>query len=517
MKQYETFELCWRGAELHENYASIDLRAVFSNGDTQVAVKGFYDGGGEYKVRFLPMRPGLWRWKVSGVICDEGETVCEPAAAHGPVYADGTAFRYADGTFFYPFGTTVYALIHQDAALIEQTMRTLERAPFNKIRLCVFPKHYDFNHNEPSSYAFERDTGGTWDPNRPCIPFWQTLDRQIARLGSMGIQVDLILFHPYDRWGFNGMGSEKDRIYLDYLLRRLSAFPNIWWSLANEYELCKRTEEDWFAIEGFVAENDPYHHLLSCHNIFKLWDASRPLTTHASIQSKSFYRIGDWFRRWQKPIMIDECCYEGNIEPFWGCISGKEMSRRFWRCVVSGAYCTHGETFYSDDEVLWWAKGGVLKGESAPRIAFCRSVIERLPGHLEQEDSFYDKLVFLKQRSEAEQEAVLSRLDDASRRMIRAFLASGENLEDARAAERFWYGHIGETVFLRFYDTRPVARDTLKLPEGRTYRLELLDTWNMTRTVVAHGVSGEYVAALPGRTDMALLVTEESNNIRRHL
>jgi hypothetical protein len=38
------------------------------------------------------------------------------------------------------------------AALEEQTLETLSTAPFNKMRMCVFPKHYTFNHNEPELY-----------------------------------------------------------------------------------------------------------------------------------------------------------------------------------------------------------------------------------------------------------------------------------------------------------------------------------------------------------------------------
>lgn len=38
------------------------------------------------------------------------------------VKAVGTHFEYEDGTCFYPFGTTVYALAHQTTELIDQTM-----------------------------------------------------------------------------------------------------------------------------------------------------------------------------------------------------------------------------------------------------------------------------------------------------------------------------------------------------------------------------------------------------------
>lgn len=491
-------------------HASINLQAVFTHEEEQIAVKGFYDGDGVYKVRFLPMQAGVWRWEVSGVISDAGEAVCEKADSHGPVHTEGTAFAHADGTPFHPFGTTVYALAHQEDTLIEQTMQTLSRAPFNKIRMCVFPKHYDFNHNEPPFYAFEKDSQGAWDPSRPCIPFWKALEKHITRLNGMGIQVDLILFHPYDRWGFNGMGAEKDKQYLDYLLRRLSAIPGIWWSLANEYEMCKRTEADWFEIEAYIAANDPYHHLISCHNIFKLWDVTRPLTTHASIQSKSLFRLPEWIKTYQKPVMLDECCYEGNLEHFWGCITGREMVRRFWQSVSVGAYCTHGETFYSDDDILWWAKGGVLKGESAPRIAFCRQLIESLPGHLTAEEGFFSQIAGLSKLPLEEREKQIARAPEMAQFLIRAFLAGGQNAIDQSHVEFIWYGHIGDDVLLHYYDTRPVAQETLKLPEGKTYRIELLDTWNMTRETVAQGVSGEYVVKLPGREYMTVLAVAEN-------
>lgn len=122
---------------------------------------------------------------------------------------------------YIPFGTTVYALISQDDALVEQTLQSLAAAPFNKLRLCVFPKDYDYNHNEPPLYAFARREDGSWDTSRPSIAFYQRLERILRRIAALGIQLDLILFHPYDRWGFAAMPRRINFRYLDYLLRRL--------------------------------------------------------------------------------------------------------------------------------------------------------------------------------------------------------------------------------------------------------------------------------------------------------
>lgn len=51
------------------------------------------------------------------------------------------------------------------------------------------------------------------------------------------------------------------------IIKVAAARPNLWWSLANEYDLLPaRTLEDWYAIEAYLAQNDPYGHLLSRHN-----------------------------------------------------------------------------------------------------------------------------------------------------------------------------------------------------------------------------------------------------------
>lgn len=46
---------------------------------------------------------------------------------HGMVKAVGTHFEYEDGTHFYPFGTTVYALAHQEDNLIDQDTAYVKR------------------------------------------------------------------------------------------------------------------------------------------------------------------------------------------------------------------------------------------------------------------------------------------------------------------------------------------------------------------------------------------------------
>lgn len=373
----------------------------------------------------------------------------------------------------------------------------LQKDP-KQLRLCVFPKDYDYNHNEPPLYAFARREDGSWDTSRPSIAFYQRLERILRRIAALGIQLDLILFHPYDRWGFAAMPQADNFRYLDYLLRRLSAMPEIWWSLANEYDLCmpKKTLADWEALEAFVASCDPYHHLLSCHNCFCFWDFKRKDVTHASIQTRALTEIPRYLREYGKPVVIDECCYEGDLPHIWGSISGQEMVRRFWRCYVGGGACTHGETFLSPDDVLWWARGGVLKGESPKRIAFLRRVIEELPGFLSPLESVWE---------EAERQDEAQRPD-----WIRPFLASLSRMAPSDrhmllCGEHLWAAHCAEDAYLWYYGQQTAREQIIKLPPAHRYRVEALDTWNMTRETLQTGVSGRVVLTLPGREDMAVL------------
>lgn len=545
-RQYETVELCFKGKEPTGSHVTVDLTAAFSRDGETVRVKGFYAGDGAYKVRFLPERSGDYTYTVTGEAIAESvtgtlEVLPTDGSHHGPVRADGTHLRHADGTLFHSFGTTVYALAHQSEALIDETMRTLADAPFNKIRMCLFPKHYHYNYNEPQDYAFFPKQGVAqkdftniqdsrfylsdeprddyWDVHHPNFAFWDRFEARLKQLQEMGIEVDLILFHPYDRWGFANLSMEDNLTYLDYLLRRFSAFPGIWWSLANEYDICfNRSNEDWCAIEAFVSENDPYHHMLGNHNCFAIWDAGREHITHVSWQTPQHFRVAELMKRHGKPVMIDECRYEGTLPEFWGNLSGQDMTRAFWRVTVQGGYCTHGETFYpgtelgdkatetGEEEVVWWAKGGRLNGESPARIAFLRKLVEELPDALEP--------------LEREAHLAIGMADDEVQKLSAAYptilrlfaedqLSMGQRERDFAFAAAYEYnGHCGDDAFLWYLDDQSAACKIVELPKDNTYRVEVIDTWEMKRETVLESASGATQVNLPGKPFMAILAVK---------
>ena len=168
-------------------------------------------------------------------------------------------------------------------------------------------------------------------------------------------------------------------------------------SLANEYDLMiTKTTADWDRIGELVAAEDPHGHLVSIHNFSEHFDHTRGRgsATPAS-NAPTTYRTAEdtdnWRRHWGKPVVVDECGYEGDLEYDWGNLSGEEMLRRFWEGAVRGGYVGHGETYWDADEEIWWAKGGRLVGTSHARIGFLDEVVAASPtGVLEPLPSDFD-------------------------------------------------------------------------------------------------------------------------------
>jgi hypothetical protein len=456
-------------------FVDVELTATFHHGDRALEVGGFYDGDGRYLLRMLAEEEGEWSFETHSTAASlDGLTglvlVTAPApGSHGPVRVDGLHFAHADGTRHRPLGTTAYAWTNQDERLEEKTLATLAASPFTKMRMCVFPKSYLYNSNEPATYAFEGSLEDGWDVTRFDVRFFQHLEQRIADLARLGIQADLILFHPYDRWGFADLGAAVDDRYLTYIVRRLAAYANVWWSMANEYDLMwAKTEDDWERLAAIVGANDPHGHLNSIHNCRTFYDYSKPWITHASTQRLDVYRTSEntdaWREQWGKPVVIDECAYEGDIDQGWGNVTGEELTRRFWEGAVRGGYVGHGETYLNDAEELWWSKGGELIGSSPARIGFLESILASSPtGVLDPLPSEWDVP---------------------------------------------WGGVADEYLIAYFGFNRPRFRNVVLPPTGR-FTVDVIDTWNMTVERVPGVHEGVLRVELPARQYMAIRVVAE--------
>ncbi len=507
---YDRFEIELTGPVSGNPFVDVSLSAAFTNGQSKIHADGFYDGDGSYRIRFMPIQTGVWHYTTSSNIADlngqsESFKCIEPREGrHGPVRTSNRFhFTHDDQTPFYPFGTTAYNWTNQDAKTVEKTLETLSKNGFNKIRFSPFPKHYLYNANEPLQYPFE---GGKLNPDyvaqvdlsaifgkpsfdqyqfdftRPNPAFFRDFERRIEQLSELGIEADIILFHPYDRWGFSAMPDEANKLYLRYFLARVSSYANVWWSMANEWDLVRdRTVEDWEQLAAFVQEHDPYRHLQSIHNCMTVYDQTKDWITHVSWQRTdvhSHVELTNKMREdWQKPIVIDEIAYEGNIDQGWGNITGEELTRRFWETVVRGGYCTHGETYYRNDEQLWWAKGGELQGTSPSRIAFLRTILEDF-GQITPVQRMPDWDLVWGLSGEIHERMIATPFGD---------------LKASYADRMICYFGFMQPSFRNF-----------TLPDDLSYQVTIIDTWEMTQTTLDGQYSGQVHLDLPGKTGIAL-------------
>ena len=372
-EQWGLWEIGIPGPSEGNPFTEQTVKATISGKNEIKEIYGFYDGEGRYKVRFMPSFQGDYEFQITSSFGTEESGkfhVTEPSEGnHGPVRVAGTwHFAYEDGTPYYSVGTTCYVWELQSDERIRETLESLEAARFNKIRFCIFPKHYSYNFKDPRSFPYEgtpmdssvlteenfetyteESEGNHWDFHRFNPKHFQHIEDCIVKLQELGIEADIIVMHPYDRWGFSCMSKEEDDLYWNYVVTRFSAYRNVWWSLANEYDLMKhKTLRNWERYAQILCEKDPYNHLRSIHNCHGFYDYNRPWITHCSIQRQDPYLsaeyVTQWREKYRKPVVLDEICYEGNLQFGWGNISGKELLRRFWEATCRGGYAGHGET-----------------------------------------------------------------------------------------------------------------------------------------------------------------------------
>jgi len=475
-------------AQVKGNPFEVELTATFVNGSDTLVVPGYYDGkspqGEVWKVRFMPTLEGTWHYTTrSSVPALDGKTgtlTCTPPTEgnHGPVRVDSTGlhFCYADGTRYIPVGTTSYDWMHasNDPAfstadpgltMQQQTLLSLAESGFNKIRSLLLPHNFDASYPDPDAFPFaalDGDKENRWDWTRLNPRYFDHVEQCTEGLLRLGIEQDLILFHPYDegRWGFDSMPLEAGRLLCRYVAARFGAYRNVWWSLANEYDLMRQQPlANWDAWTDAVAANDPYRHLISIHSYtaqyYKYWDARY---THCSIQDQAPVeapgRAVTVLNIYRKPVIFDEVCYEGDMDARWGNLSGQEELYRMWNAYMAGTYCSHSECYqYGDPHDFrrdFLAVGGKWQGTSWRRIRFMREVLDAMPRPMYIADSSWD-------------------------------------LYTSACGPSYYMVYLGKETPREWRFDLPIRNGRgrsgfPRMTEGERYKVEIIDTWNMTIT-----------------------------------
>lgn len=396
VEQWGTEEVVLHSARTYANpIADVKLQGRFRSGDKEVLATGFYDGHGVWKVRLMPEVQGSWDFSTISNDPDLNQKsgsfkVGAPRAGnHGPVRVRDTYhFGYADGTDYFPLGTTTYGGVGGDLQNQMRTASMLSHSPFNKTRFMLLPSFLlpSAAPGDQGVRPFETGPDGRMDYKRPNPEFYSRVESSLLQLQTLCVEADVIFFTPYDRSpnSLSAMGAENDEAYLRYAVSRLAAFRNVWWTISNEFELY-RVPKDWNKLGALVSQADPYKHLLGIHNCcMAFFDNTQPWVDHVILQDITMQRLAatpskkGWLeldaRKIGKPVIVDEYGYEGNNGMAWGSFSAREIVEMHWAITLAGAYGSHGESYSGISSPT-----GEFVGDSPARLGFLKKIMTEAP------------------------------------------------------------------------------------------------------------------------------------------
>ena len=329
-------------------YCNIELFGNFYGPDGQkLVVKGFWDGDRRFKIRFTPTAPGQWQFSTTSVphdtgLVQKGEFIATPATenSHGFLRRDDEfprSFIFDDGSRYFMVGQTYYAIIRQ-AWNNSNWFEAIEKSSqygFSKFRILMWP--WNKLGRMPKVSPFIEN-----DLDRVDVRFFQKFDDVIEKIAANGLVVDLIIWKDSK----NAHGTlEQDVRYLQYVLSRYAAFPNVIWTLANEWEYSgygPGKEWYWDQMGEYVRSNDPW---------FMEADRLRPLSIHQQTHHTFKWSHSDW------PVhaIIQDGVWNGHHEPprfvngdEWGNYGiVKNLSLRM--PVVNDEFGYFGQKFTKDD------------------------------------------------------------------------------------------------------------------------------------------------------------------------
>ena len=364
--------------------ASVTAQFTGPNGE-QKTVKGFWDGdvNGKsiFKIRFTPTKEGAWTYKTTSI--DSGLNgksgtinVIKPLSnskgfvRFNPV--NPYRFVFDSGDKYFMVGQTYYEIINNAMAgdKWKTAIDNTKLNGMNKVRMLVIPWSTGNESGAPLKYH-SSSPFISGNHNSLNLAHWKKFDEIIKYLDSKGMMAEIILFTDPPADAFET--DAQDKRYLRYAISRFAAYPNVVWSLSNEWDfVCDSTDAVCISkfenLGNIVRNEDPWGkegnalRALSIHqktNIdFSWFDSEWP--SHASFQfglrsSKENYFFGD---QWgnagilnniknskKMPVVNDEYGYIGE---YAGADRGTANDRKDHRNTIWGIYTAGGYGTFGD-------------------------------------------------------------------------------------------------------------------------------------------------------------------------
>ena len=286
--QWSVFEYAFRSEVLYGNplHEVTDFHLIFTApSGVEKKIEGFWDGGHDWRVRFMPDEVGEWQYVSycsdrtnAGLHQREGKFFCEPNASLLPIYQHGTVvhrtgehhLRHADGTPFFYVACTAW-----NGAL----KSTDDEWP-------VYLEHRSKHHYSVIQFVATQWRGGDTNSQlqtaytghrRIAInpAFFQHLDHKIAQINAHGLVAAPVLLWalPFRRGRSLSPGAALPRDQAIRLARYLVARyggHHVIWLLGGDGLYLKIYESRWKAI-GRKVFGEPRPGVVALHPMGRSW------------------------------------------------------------------------------------------------------------------------------------------------------------------------------------------------------------------------------------------------------
>jgi hypothetical protein len=344
-------------------YNDIVVTARFRQGEREMVVRGFWDDGRAWVVRWTPPTSGIWQVAIDNANGDAGlqrEAAIEVRAANerGFVRVDPVheAFVFDNGDYPTLIGTTTYEVVKQVRAgdtNWQTAFAQYHNHGIGKVRVlaCPWPVT-QWPTGYPDSSPFPNGNHSLTDPAH-----WQALDQVLEHARQTGLVVDLAFFADNERCF--GSTAEDER-YVRYVLARYAAYPNLIWNLTNEWEFTKHDRAYWNRTGELVRAEDPWMEeagrlrALSIHQKSRLdfvyADAGWPTHSIVQVNQRQGYAFGDEWGSVSiqtnsgqgRPVVNDELGYYDQTHKGIH-VDRAQIRRSLWAIMTVGGYGTAGD------------------------------------------------------------------------------------------------------------------------------------------------------------------------------
>lgn len=298
-------------------------------GGRVLTMKGFWDGGNVWRIRFAATAAGNWSWVssssdsglngISGSVTAVSPTPAELTANtlyHGFLQRVGYAWQLSDGTAFLPVGDTHWAFSEENTTGEWQAwMNARQKQRFNTFLGCIWLAIFSRS-GVPDAFP-----GKDPQTDMPVMAFFQRLDQMVQYANDHGIMTGLTIggFPDNSKW-FRKFGTRvrEDR-WFRYCVARYAAY-NVRWGLYGEVNEANPPWGSWqnevVYKARLVKEEDPFDHPIgSHHNSVDTSSADCADIDYIEVQdgtprTETQYQNALAYRQYGKPVWSEEYWYE---------------------------------------------------------------------------------------------------------------------------------------------------------------------------------------------------------------